>query len=197
MGGVVWSHVSAGLSEYSAALLVERSWATNETVVLATSPFMPVFSFYMHELFLPVRQLCWEQVLFLMVSVCVSVCLSAQNLENYRSVRCGWKLVTFDPESYFRPFSFQHVYFEWLDLATSFSVWRYIFRVSRSRFSVKVMGPRSRSQQCATQNYLLEIAGLHRGEICCDKAQSNLELLKFWPWALTLRRLFIFFQFKR
>jgi len=56
-----------------------------------------------------------------------------------------WKLVTFDFDSYFGTFSIRAIYFEWLDLATSFSVRRYIFRISRSRFSFKVMGPRSRS----------------------------------------------------
>jgi len=32
---------------------------------------------------LPSRQLYYEQVLFLTASVCLFVCLSAQNLENY------------------------------------------------------------------------------------------------------------------
>jgi len=33
--------------------------------------------------------------------------------------------------------------FEWLYFATSFLGWGYIFRISRSQFSFKVMGPRS------------------------------------------------------
>jgi len=39
------------------------------------------------------------------------------------------------------------IYFGWLYLANSFSVWRYMFRISRSQFSFKVMAPMSRSQQ--------------------------------------------------
>jgi len=55
--------------------------------------------------------------------------------------RSDWKLVTltFDLESYFRSFSIQAICFEWLDLATSFSVWKHIFKISRSQFSFKVM----------------------------------------------------------
>jgi len=58
------------------------------------------------------------------------------------NARSDWKLVTFDLyifcvvrgpfiekfhlESYFRTFAIYAIYFEWLDLATSFSVWRYV-----------------------------------------------------------------------
>jgi len=44
--------------------------------------------------------------------------------------RSGSKMVsltvTFDLASYFCTFSIQAIYLEWLKLATSFSVWRYI-----------------------------------------------------------------------
>jgi len=55
--------------------------------------------------------------------------------------------MTFDLEIYFCAFSFQAIYFEWLDLATSFPEGRDIFSICRLRFSFKVMGPRSRIQQ--------------------------------------------------
>jgi len=54
--------------------------------------------------------------------------------------------LAFDLESYSCTSSFQAVYFEWLDIATSFSVWRYIFRILKSQLSFKVMGLISRSQ---------------------------------------------------
>jgi len=53
---------------------------------------------------------------------------------------------TFDLESYFRTFSVQVMYFKWLVLATSFSVWRYTFRVFKSPSRFKVMGLISRSR---------------------------------------------------
>jgi len=55
--------------------------------------------------------------------------------------------LTFDLESYFHTFPAQAIPFAWLYLATSFLMWWYIFKMSRSRFSFKVMGPRSRSRQ--------------------------------------------------
>jgi len=62
--------------------------------------------------------------------------------------RSGWKLVTFDldlwPWELFSYFSAQAVPFEWLYLATSFLALWYNFRISRSRFSFKVLGPRSK-----------------------------------------------------
>jgi len=57
------------------------------------------------------------------------------------NARNVWKLATFDLEIYFRTFSIQAIYFERLDLA----VWRYIFRISRSQFTFKVMCPWWRS----------------------------------------------------
>jgi len=70
------------------------------------------------------------------------------------NARIDWNLValTFDRESYFCTSSTQAIYFEWLGLVTLFSVWRYIFRISRSRSSFKVMGliSRSRSQNSST-----------------------------------------------
>jgi len=44
----------------------------------------------------------------------------------------SWWNLTFTFESYFRIFRIQARSFEWLDRATSFSVWRYIFKISRS-----------------------------------------------------------------
>jgi len=54
------------------------------------------------------------------------------------NARSGWKLMTFDFESYFRIFLIQAIPFEWLDLATSFLVWRYILRISASPPMFKV-----------------------------------------------------------
>jgi len=83
--------------------------------------------------------------------VCLWVCVSVRRKSRKLLVgnRCNlvgicpmgdaksdWKLVTFDLDlwpwelfSYF--LKIQAIYFEWLDLATSFSVWRHIFRISR------------------------------------------------------------------
>jgi len=100
-----------------------------------------------------------------------------------------WHLtLTFDLESYFSIFLIQAIPFKWLYLATSFSVWRYIFRISRSLFRFKVMGLRSRSRQWKSgslqiKNYLSEMLGLY---ICYDNVRSNLELLTFWSWHLIL-----------
>jgi len=65
------------------------------------------------------------------------------------NTRGGWKLVTFDPDSYFRIFQ-AHIPLQWLDLAILFLVWGYIFRISRTVSSFKVMGLRSRSHQQKT-----------------------------------------------
>jgi len=82
-----------------------------------------------------------EQKLMYLVEICTMV-----------NARSGWKSVTFDlalwpRESYFRICSVQAIPFEWLYLATSFSVRRFIFKISRSRFSFKVIGPKSKSPQ--------------------------------------------------
>jgi len=76
---------------------------------------------------------------------------------NAKSV-CELVTFDFDLESYF------FVFFVWLDLATSFPVWRYIFRVSRAHLSFKIMGPGSwfgsrKSDSLQLKNYLFEIAG--------------------------------------
>jgi len=55
--------------------------------------------------------------------------------------------LTFDLERYFRIFLTRAVPFEWLYRATSFSMGRYIFGISRSLSSFKVMGLISRSRQ--------------------------------------------------
>jgi len=111
-------------------------------------------------------QLCCDQVLFLSASVCLFVCLSAKNLENYwletnvawweyeswrtqELVESRWHLtLTFDlwPSKLLFLFLISDIHFEWLYLATSFSWRRYIFRISRSGFSFKVMVTRSRSR---------------------------------------------------
>jgi len=63
-------------------------------------------------------------------------------------IESWWHLTfTFDLESYFCTLSIQATYYEWLDLAISFSVWRYIFRISRSWFSFEIMGQRSKCQK--------------------------------------------------
>jgi len=51
----------------------------------------------------------------------------------------SWLHLTVDLESYFRILLIQAIPFEWLDLATLFSVWRYILKISTSQFSFKVM----------------------------------------------------------
>jgi len=126
---------------------------------------------------------CCEQVLFLAASVCLcvsrSVCTKSQNhwseidvtwqeyapwwtLEVYHS---WWLMIlTCDFESCFCTFWIQAASFEWLDPATSFSIWRYIFRISRWRFSFEVICLRSRSlwrkSSCIQlKNYWSEIAG--------------------------------------
>jgi len=103
---------------------------------------------------------CCEQVLFLVVSVCLSVRTESRKLltRNWFNLvgicpmgnaRSGSKLATFDLDLNIESClcTPRAIYFEWLDIATSFSVWRYIFRLSRSGFSFRVMGSRSRSRQ--------------------------------------------------
>jgi len=104
--------------------------------------------------------------------------------------------LTFDLESYFDIFLIPGIPFEWLCLAASFLVGRYIFRISRSHFSLKVMGLRSRSRQRKSgsmqlKNYWTEITGAG-SEYFYDNARSTSELLTFWPWPLTLRHIFVF-----
>jgi len=117
------------------------------------------------------------------LSVCLSVCLFASSvhakswklpIRNWcnlvgicpRVNARSWKYLTltFDLESCFRTFFIQAICFEWLYLADSFSVWRYSFRISRSRFSFEVMSSRSRSRQWNSSsmqlnNYRSETAG--------------------------------------
>jgi len=116
-------------------------------------------------------------------------------------LKCWWHLtLTFDLESYFCIFLIQAIPFERLYLANSFSVWRYIFRISRSRFSVKVMGLRSRSRQRKAVAYNSKTTGPKLPgldwNICYDNTRSNLELLTFWPWPLTLKHIIVIFQLK-
>jgi len=110
---------------------------------------------------LPASRYCFWRCL----CVCASVRTKSQKLiiRNWCNLvgmcpmvnaRSGSKLVTFDfdlwPWELFSNFSMQGIYFEWLDLATSFSVWIYTFRISSPRFSFKIVGLRSRSQQRKT-----------------------------------------------
>jgi len=80
-------------------------------------------------------------------------------------------------------FSAQAIPFEFLYLATSFLVWWYIFRISRSQFCFKVMGPRSRSWlqkavACNEKNRSQTLLELD-GNICYDNARSNCSSSKF------------------
>jgi len=102
--------------------------------------------------------------------------------------------LTFDLESYIRTFSIQDIYFEWPDLTPLFSVWKCIFRISRSRFSFQVMGLRSRSLQRENGSVQLEKFWWKDRNICYENARSNLELLTLWPWPLILRHNFVFFK---
>jgi len=109
------------------------------------------------------------------------------------SARSGWKLVTFDLDlwtCYFRIFLIQAIPFEWLYLATLFSVCRYICRISRPRFSFKIMGPRSRSQQHVTQKPLVgNFWGLIRisATIMLEVIQSFWHF-DLWPWDIFVFR---------
>jgi len=131
------------------------------------------------------------------LSVCLFVCshkVSKSTDRNWCSLvgicpmvnaRSGWWLVTFDLESYFCIFLIQGIYFEWLYLATLFSVWRHIFRISRSRFNFKVMGPRSKQWKSGSMqlnNYWPEIAG------AWIRISVTIMLEVIWCfWPLTLR----------
>jgi len=138
--------------------------------------------------------------------ICVSVCTKSRKLlirnwcklvgicpiVNSRSI---WKLVTFDLdlESYFRIFPAHAIPF-----ATSFLVWRYIFRISRSLFSFKVMVQgqghgSAKAVACSSKTTGQKLLGLDQN-ICYNNARSNSELLTFWFDLETYFR--IFFQFK-
>jgi len=81
----------------------------------------------------------------------VGVCLMV-------NARSGLKLVTFDLDSYFH-FLLNHAMpFKWLYLATSLSVRRYTFRISRPWYGTKVMGPKSRSRQQKSGSIQLKAA---------------------------------------
>jgi len=141
---------------------------------------------------LPACQLCCEQVLFLAASVCLRVCASVlrksrkllvENRCNLAGIcpmgnaRNGWKLVTFDLDSHFHIFLIQAIPVEWLYLATSFFVWRYIFKISRSW----VQGQGHISEKvivCNSKTTGPKLLGLGRN-ICYNNARSNLELLTF------------------
>jgi len=137
--------------------------------------------------------------------ICLSVCLSAENLENYWAktdvtwleyvprrmlevVESWWHLtLTFDLYSYFHIFPAQAIPFEWLYLATSFLVWRCIFRISRSQFSFKVMSSRSRSWQrksCSVQlkNYRSGWTGIITIMLKVIRDFWHFDL---WPWDIS------------
>jgi len=97
--------------------------------------------------------------------------------ERYRWLEVGDNLtLTFDLESYFRIFSIQAITFEWLDLATSFSVWRYIFRISRSHSSFKFMGLKVSVTATKTTGRKLQEVDWN---MCYHNARSDLEFLTF------------------
>jgi len=50
---------------------------------------------------------------------------------------------------------FLAITFEWIDLAMSYSVWRYDFKMSVARFSFKVIRSRSRQQKTAVHGFVL------------------------------------------
>jgi len=111
------------------------------------------------------------------------------------NARNDWKLVTFDFESCFRIFLIQAIHFEWLYLATSFSVWRYIFRISKSWFSFKVIikgqgHGKEKAVTCNSKTTGRKVLGRDRNN-CYDNSWSNSELLTFWPWPLTFRYIFV------
>jgi len=70
------------------------------------------------------------------------------------NARSDWKLMTFDfdlwPWGLFFYLSIHAIYFEWLYWETSFSVWRYVFIISRSRIVLKVMDLKSELRQRKT-----------------------------------------------
>jgi len=72
-----------------------------------------------------------------------------------------WHLMlTFDLESYVHIFSCQAILFEWLYLATSVLVWRYIFRISRSRYSFKVKVTAVENGSMQVENYWSGLIGI-------------------------------------
>jgi len=119
---------------------------------------------------------CCEQVLFLATSVCLSVSLVYESVS-----RKYWKLLvrnwcnligiyphgehwkwfkvadiwpmTWELLSYFSSSGYT---FWMASLTTLFSVWWYIFRMSRSWYSFKVMGLRSRSRQRKSRSLQLK-----------------------------------------
>jgi len=137
------------------------------------------------------------------VSSCLSVRVSAQNLENYWSeidkyspwwtlevFGIWWHLtLIFDLENYFL---IQAIPFKWLYLATSFSVWRFIFKYlgqgSVLRSWVQGQGHDSENAvACNSKTTGRKFLWLNQN-ISYDNARSNLKLLTFdlylWPWCI-------------
>jgi len=82
---------------------------------------------------------------------------------------------------------FQAIYFESLDLATSFFVWRHIFRISRLQFSFKVVGLRSRSQQQKVVAYNSKTTGRKCWGLIGVSVTITLEVIgSFWHFDLDL-----------
>jgi len=117
------------------------------------------------------------------------------------NARSDWKFLTFDfdlwPWELFSYFS-NSGYTIRMTWPSSFIFSLEIYlQISRSRFSFKVMALRSMSRERKSgsmqlKNYWSEIAAAW-SELCYDNARSNSELLRFWPWPLILRHIFIFF----
>jgi len=104
--------------------------------------------------------------------------------------------MTFDFPVIFRAnfvfFPVHALLFEWLDLATSFIVWRYIFRISRTHSSFKVMGSSQghsceKAVTCDSKNTGEKLMELDHS-MCYDNTRSDLEFLTFDLWPI--------FQFK-
>jgi len=99
-------------------------------------------------------------------------------------IQSWWHLsLTFNLDNYFRAFLISAICFKYIYIATLFSVRRYIFRISKSEFSFKVMGSKPKSRQRKSGSMQLKttrwkLLGLDRN-ICYDNARINLELLPF------------------
>jgi len=154
--------------------------------------------------------LCARYCICVCVSVCLCVCLSVRTKfrkllslnKNWNNlvgicllVNISWWILEVHGWnwwhsifSYFRIFSAQATPFERLYIATSFSVWRYIFRTSRSRSVSRLLvqcqdHSSEKAVACNSKTNGQKLLGLDRN-ICYDSARSNSELLTFWPWHL-------------
>jgi len=79
---------------------------------------------------------------------------------------------------------FQFRLFEWLHPAMSLSIWRYTFRISRSHFSFKVMGTRSKPAQYHCTVAMAIQKSIEKKEIStpCRIVTPRNFILKFGTW---------------